>query len=227
MSRPRILHGRLGDATAFATRSRHAGAWDEDTRTRYLDDVRARAEEMAKAILAEAMAEAQKIREQAQAQGLEEGRAQAEAKRQEELARLAALTTALHAELRAHAQEESTRRDALLRQLLILAVEKATGLLLQAERQEALWALFAEAQAKLLDEGPMTVFVHPEDAPLMEELLTHSSLSQEGRGVRVRADAAISQGGVRIESRSTVVDNTVDERLRQVLDILTQLIDHD
>lgn len=156
MSRPRILHGRLGDATAFATRSRHAGAWDEDTRTRYLDDVRARAEEMAKTILAEAMAEAQKIREQAQAQGLEEGRAEAEATRQEELARLAALTTALHAELRAHAQEESTRRETLLRRLLILAVEKATGLVLQTERKDALWRLFSEAQAKLLDEGTVT-----------------------------------------------------------------------
>jgi flagellar assembly protein FliH len=227
LSRPRILHGRLGDATAFATRSRHAGAWDEDTRTRYLDDVRARAEEMAKTILAEAMAEAQKIREQAQAQGLEEGRAEAEATRQEELARLAALTTALHAELRAHAQEESTRRETLLRRLLILAVEKATGLVLQTERKDALWRLFSEAQAKLLDEGTVTIFVHPEDAPLMEELLAQSELSQEGRSMRVRTDAAISQGGVRIESSSTVVDNTVDERLRQVLDILEQLTGHD
>lgn len=227
MSKPRILHGRLGDATPFATRSRHAGAWDESTRAQYMDDVRARAEEMAKAILAEAMAEAHKIREQAQAQGLEQGRAEAEAQRQAEISRLAALTAALHAELRAHAHEEATRRDALLRQLLILAVEKATGLLLQAERREALGRLFAEAQAKILGEDALTIGVHPEDVPLMEEILARSELAQEGRSVRVRADATVSQGGVRIESGNAIVDNTVDERLRQVMGVLQQLVDHD
>ena len=227
MSKPRILHGRIGDATAFATRSRHAGAWDEGTKTQYVDDVRARAEEMAKAILAEAMAEAQKIRQQAQTQGLEHGRAQAEAERQAELHRLAALTTALQEELRAHAHKEAARRDTLLRQLLILAVEKATGLVLQAERKELLGRLFAEAQAKILGEDAITVFIHPNDAPLMQELLGQTKLSQEGPAVRIREDTSISLGGVRVESGSTIVDNTVDERLRQVLEVLHQLVPHD
>lgn len=225
LSKPRIVHGRLGDATAYATRSRHAGAWDETTRTQYLEDVRARAEATAKDILAHAMAEAHKLREEAYAQGLAEGRAQAAAELDAERQRLAQLSAALHHELRNHAQRCAEEHDALLRRLLILAVERATGLLLEAERKELLGRLFLEATARVRGNTSLTVHVHPEDVPRMEELVRGFSPDQP---VRVRPDAGITLGGVRLETEgASLVDNTVDERLRQVLEILQQLTNHD
>lgn len=224
LSKPRIVHGRLGDATAYATRSRHAGAWDEATQAQYLEDVRARAEATARDILAQAMAEAERLREAAHAEGLAEGRAQAMAELEAERARLGQLTAALHEELRTQLQARQEAHDALARRLLILAVEKATGLLLAAERQEVLERLFHEAQERLRGDDTVTVRVHPEDVARMEDLLRGLPAD---RPVRVRPDPAMVLGGVRLETEGAVVDNTVDERLRQVLEVLQQLTAHD
>jgi flagellar assembly protein FliH len=217
LSKARILHGPRGDASAFATRSRHAGAWDEATQGRYLEDVRARAQEAAKTILAQAMAEAQTIREQALQQGLAEGRAQAEAELEAERQRLAELVSGLQQAWHEETTQHLCAADDALRQLLRLAVEKAVGVRLTQEREAILWETFQEARKQLLSSGPITVWVHPDDVARMESLLEASTPETT---LRVAPDPNIRLGGVRLTTSDAQITNTVEERLQQVLSIL-------
>lgn len=217
-----LRHGDLSDVNRPA-----AAAWNEETEARYMEQVRERAQLMAREILAQALAEAEQIRQQARDEGLAAARGDIEARAKAEAGKvtafLAQLRTALDAEKERVAAEH---RQALFR-MLCLAFEKTIGVVLEEERERALHALFDEAVALLQTTGCITVHVCPADLELARGLIDRTRQERPDLPeLRVCQCADLAIGGVRIESGDGLVDNTVASRLEQVRTILEGYGEH-
>ena len=198
-----------------------APTWNEETEARYMEQVRDRAQQMAKEILAQALAEAEQIRAKARsegfADGLEEGKALARLEAENVSAFLGSLQEALTAEReRAFLAHKQT-----LFHILRLAFEKTLGVMLEARNEQALQALFEEAVAQLQTRNCITVHVRSEDLELARSLVERTRLARPDLPeLRVCPCADLGQGGLRIESGDGLVDNSIATRFEQVRAIL-------
>ncbi|MCU0648943.1 MAG: FliH/SctL family protein [Gemmatimonadaceae bacterium] len=70
---------------------------------------------------------------------------------------------------------------------------------------------------------PLTVRVHPDDVPVVQEALT-APLGVPGvRELRVTADASMQRGGALVEGRDRIVDGRVDTALERVFRAITRV----
>lgn len=176
----------------------------------------------AEATLAQAMAQKAAIEQErirtlteARDRGLEEGRAQA-----------ALECAGLHAELRRLIEELSPAFERFclqqapsLTQLCITAVEKILHEQLSLEPERVV-AIVRAAIAHVPHSQRLTVQVHPEDLPLLQEaILTEGHLSHE---VTLEGDPQLQRGGCRVESRQGVVDASLEGALVRLTGILTE-----
>jgi len=190
----------------------------------FWERTKAKAQDMAKEVLAQAMSEAERIRAAAREEGLAQGAAEAQSQFETHLSEM---SQAFGETLAAIQGDRKTlwhgyRQDFVA--LLRLALEKSFGILLTDARREILASLLEEALDLIDSRTGLSVIVHPDDAPMIEELLQRAAHARQGlERWHVRGDAALLPGGVRLESRDGMVDNTVDNRFAEVARIFDQL----
>jgi flagellar assembly protein FliH len=195
--------------------------WNSETEDRYMEQVRERAQQMAKEILAQALAEAEQIRANAQAQGFAAGRIDAKSLAQAENDKVCSFLDSMQTALVAEKERIYAEHKQSLFAILRLAFEKTLGVVLDEQREQVLNALFDEAVSQLQARTCITVHVCKADLQLAQTL---ADQSREKRSdlpeLRICASLDLEPGGVRIESGDGLVDNSISARFEQVRTIL-------
>lgn len=216
----RLIHGlRQGDLSSLnrpATRT-----WNDETEARYMEQVRERAQHMARDILALALAEAEQIRKRARGDGLADAREEIQAQAKAESKKVSDFMARLQSALEAEKKRVFDTHKQALFQILRLAFEKTLGVMLAEERENVLQSLFEEAAAQLQATTCITVNVCNQDLELAKALIEKTRQARPDLPeLRVCPCADLEMGGVRIESGDGLVDNSVASRFEQVRVIL-------
>jgi flagellar assembly protein FliH len=216
----RLIHGlRQGELSSLNRPA--ARTWNDETEARYMEQVRERAQQMARDILAQALAEAEQIRRQAREEGLAEAREEIQARARAEAVRVSDFLGAMQAALEGEKERVFSEHKKALFQVLRLAFEKTLGVMLAEDRQNVLQTLFVEAVSQLQTTSCITVHVCNDDLDLARELIESTRQSRPDLPeLRVCPCAELELGGVRIESGDGLVDNSVASRFEQVRAIL-------
>ncbi|MBU4525328.1 MAG: hypothetical protein KUA37_12315 [Desulfomicrobium sp.] len=201
--------------------------WNNETEDHYMEQVRQRAQQMAKEILAQALAEAEGIRAGARAEGFAAGQHEADALVQAEKAKVGAFLGTLQTAIVAEKDRVYVEHKQCLFRILRLAFEKTLGVMLDEQREQVLTTLFEEAVSQLQANTCITVHVCQADLALATTL---AGQSRERRSdlpeVRIRVSDNLEPGGVRIESGDGLVDNSVAARFEQVRAILDGYVEN-
>lgn len=201
--------------------------WNTETEDHYMEQVRQRAQQMAKDILAQALAEAEQIRARAQAEGFAAGQEQANSMAQAETAKVCSFMDTIQAAMVAEKERIYSEHKQSLFQILRLAFEKTLGVMLDEQREQVLNTLFEEAVSQLQAKTCITVHVCAEDLELAKSL---ADQTREKRSdlpeLRICASLDLAPGGVRIESGDGLVDNSIAARFEQVRAILDGYVEN-
>lgn len=211
----RVILGLHGDFSPSARPD--TPLWNDETEARYMDQVRERAQLMAKDILASALAEADQIRQAARQEGLKDAQTEISAGIAQEKARIGALLSGLEASLAAEKERLYKTHEHTLFAILRLAFEKTLGIVLDAHREQILGGLLEEAVTHLHATSTVTVLVAPQDAELArEQLAALKAASSQLPELVLKVSPELAPGGVRLECGEGVVDNAIATRLDQV-----------
>lgn len=200
-------------------------AWSMEAEEEYLTRVRKRAQNAAKEILGQAMAEAERIKAQAREEGMREGQAQGEARVNELLEQTAGQCATVMRSLQDQGPSiwQSHRADLAL--LLRVMVEKAIAVELEAHRRESLTGLLDQAVDMIEAKRKLVVTVHPRDRELLEELVRRARTNDVRlEAWKIKDDPQIDPGGLILECDHGMVDNTIASRhagLQEIVDQLT------
>lgn len=215
----RVIYGlQRGDMSQFDRPE--TTLWNDETEVRYMEQVRERAQQKAREILEQALAEGEQIRARAASEGFEAGRLEAMGLIQQEADKVASFLGGLNQALAAEKQRIYTEHKQTLFEILKLAFEKSLGILLDEQRHAVLTSLFEESVTQLQATSTITVYVCPEDMELAKELTEHARASMGLPEMVLRPSPELAPGGVRLESGAGVVDNAVASRFEQVRCIL-------
>lgn len=199
-------------------------AWTPQDEEEYLDRVRVKAEAKAREILTQAEAEAAVLREKARDEGYSEGMKQAGEEFNELRASMGEASAAVLSAIEGQCSGifEAWRAD--LAGLVPLAVEKMLGIVLEEHHRKVLEALYLESVNALSNARQITVFVNPEDEAAVADIIKMSKENhQELESWKVKVDASITPGGLKVESDSSLADNTVESRKAAVNQVLEAL----
>ena len=199
-----------------------------ETEVQFWERVRLRAEQKAREIIAQAMEEAETIRNQARQEGLAEGLAEGRAEADREIENLKQEFGAQFSRLMASIQEEKSKIWQEYQEELVLltkvAVEKVLGVTLAENKEQILANLFHQALEQIEKKKELLIKVNPDDAELMQEMLEKAKTAYPQLSkCQLKADPAIEQGGVILETKNSIVNNTIDARYGEVKKILDQL----
>ena len=219
-----IIYGPGGEHSLNAVERTRSTAWSEGDEAAYLARVKEKAESLAKDILNRANAEAGSIREQAREQGytkgLQEAEAELESFRSGMADSVAGVLSAIEGQCSAIFAGWRNDLTALVR----VAVEKAISRELSEGRAQTLEALLPEAVGQLEKRRELVIRVHPEDEPVIADIINVTKERYpDVASWRVRGDAAITPGGLVVESESSLADGRVESRLALVEEVLQRL----
>ncbi|NDV21591.1 FliH/SctL family protein [Desulfovibrio sp. JC022] len=198
--------------------------WNDDTDREYYERVKAKAQNMAKEIIAKAMTDAEAIKANAQAEGYAAGQAQAAQDAEQQMIGFSQhLGQTLQAiQDQSHNVMMAQSADAI--SLVFMVIEKTLAVEMESRRQEILAALLDDALNRIDSMTQLVIKVSPDDSgiigPLLEQAQTeHPDLAKW----RIKADPAIDNGGVIVEAADAMIENTVTSRWEGVQAILGQL----
>lgn len=198
--------------------------WDEATEALYMQRVRERAVQRASKILDRAQDEAKWIKEQARQEGYEEGCKQA----QQELAALQEQHSESVSGVLGAIQGQCSNIFNSWRSDLVTvvrsAVERVCAIELSENRQAVLEQLVTQAVEVLDERRQLLITVHPDDEALVTSII--GNVQQQYNGLEawtVKTSSAVEAGGIVVESRDGMVDNSITTRKQAVDDILAQL----
>jgi flagellar biosynthesis/type III secretory pathway protein FliH len=80
--------------------------------------------------------------------------------------------------------------------------------------------LVQQAIAAFPLDQPLTVRVHPEDVPVVQDAMSSDSILRE---IRVAADPAVMRGGALVDGRERIVDGRVDTALERIFRAISQV----
>lgn len=236
----RVLMGCDTPGAGFVTiqeieGKRHRPVWDEATEAEYIARCKQKAETLAREIIAQAMqkaqADAQAIRDTAQAevdQAVAQARAEAEAEAQ----------TRLDAEVTAHVQAmgqllagmqtlgqevwQARRHD--FAEVAKSFTRKALSVEMDARRAEILEHLMDEACSRLDAGREFTLKVAPQDFELAGVLMEQIKAARQDLGQwRLAVDPGLAPGGVLLETPEMLADNALATRTALLDPYLDQL----
>ncbi|WP_419780469.1 FliH/SctL family protein [Maridesulfovibrio sp.] len=198
--------------------------WNEDTDREYYERVKAKAQNMAKEIIAKAMAEAETIKANALAEGYAAGQQQAA---QEAEQHMIGFSQHLNQTLQGIQEQShnvlmSQSADAI--SLVFMVIEKTLAVEMDSRRQEILAALLDESLNRIDSLTQLVIKVSPADADIIGPLLEQAQSEHPDLAKwRVKPDPAIDNGGIILEAADAMIENTVTSRWEGVQEILGQL----
>jgi len=199
--------------------------WDESTETAYMERVSSRAAERAAQILTQARTEAEQLRLQAQQEGYNAGLQQAQQELEEFQQTMSDSVSGVLGAIQGQCSGIFSRWRQDLVTLLRVAVHKAVEVEVTENRAAILEALLVKAVDTLDTQRKLIVRVNPEDEPAVQDILVATQQRHPGlEAWSVKADPAVSPGGLVVESRDGMVDNTIETRYALVEQILADLV---
>ncbi len=216
--------------------ARQRPLWDETTEQEYMERVRAKAEAMARDVLTKANDTLAKARSDADAMraaaheegrnaGYAEGMEQAHQELEEFRAGMGESVSAVLSAIQGQCSSIFAAWRSDLVELMRAAVERSVGVVVDAERAAMLETLFVKSVQALESRRTLTVRVNPEDEPAVSDIIAATKDRFPGlEAWSVRGDAAIGPGGMVVESRDGMVDNTIETRHRIIEEVLAGLI---
>ncbi len=209
----------------------HRPVWDAATEAEYIIRCRDKAQNMARDIITQAMAQGARDAEAIREEGRKEVEAAVEAARQEAQAQLDA---EFQAQVQAMASLveaiqglglevwQSRRRD--FASLAKSFTEKALRVEMDSRRADILSSLMDEALSRLDAHREFTLKVAPQDYELAKALMEEIQASRPDLGQwRLTADPALTEGGVVLETSDLLADNSLKSRLALLTPYLDQL----
>ncbi|SMF07490.1 FliH/SctL family protein [Desulfovibrio gilichinskyi] len=198
--------------------------WDKDTDQEYFERVKVKAQNMAKNIIAKAMAEAEQLKADAKTEGYAEGKTQAAAEGEQHMIGFSQQLGQTLAGIQEQSKSVMAAQSTDVISLAFMVIEKALGVEMEERRQEILAALLDEALSRIDSQTMLTVKVSPVDQQLIAELLEQAQTNHPGLSKwRIKADPAIDNGGIILEAEDAMIDNTITSRWEGVQEILEQL----
>lgn len=224
----RVLIGGGGPNTGMTTIQELEGkeipVWDKQTDQELIERVKAKAKAKAGEILREATKEAAKIKEAARKEGFNEGAAEASEEFANHRAQLADAMAQVLEQLKGQSQEcwQQQRQDFVA--LIRMAVEKTLLVTLDAQREESLNNLLAQALETIDSLRSLTVVCAPQDEELLRTMMEIAQQNHPDlKAWQLRADPNMDPGGLIVESEDGMVDNSVNGRYEAVLQIFDHL----
>lgn len=200
-------------------------SWDDSAGEELMRRVRARAQSMAKDLLVQAQAEAEQIKADAHDRGYQEGLQQAQAELDQALASVSQQFGDALASLQSQGRTLFSQQRQEIVGLINLAVNKLIGQAMEQERADVTGRLLEEALERIDSRRELTVRCSPDDQELLDELLRQARQDHPDlENWRIRADKAVQQGGVILDSGVGMVNNTLDARLQSVAAVFDQLM---
>ncbi|PIE69479.1 MAG: hypothetical protein CSA21_02290 [Deltaproteobacteria bacterium] len=203
----------------------HERSWaSPEQEEEYMERVKAKAKDAARTILAQAMTQAETIKEEAYQQGYEQGRTAAsqeqEGYEQERASKLGDLIQGLQQETQAVRARQC--KDMAL--LLKAAAEKVVATELKTHSLSILENLLHEALQLIDSREHLTISCAPADTAFLEDLLARTSQAYPGlEQWIVKSSPALEPGGLKVESRNGMVDNSIASRYALVSEIIEQV----
>jgi flagellar assembly protein FliH len=220
-----IIGPRSVGLSELALASGRQGTWSMEAEEEYLTRVRARAQVMAKDILAQAMEEAKQIKAQARDEGFREGQTEGETQLKQVLEQAAGKCAAVISSIEEQGQAVWRTHRGDLVMLLHVMVEKSIAVELDVHRRESLANLLEQAVDMIDAKRKVVIAVHPQDRGLIEDLLALGRSDNDRlTSWKVKDDPRIESGGLILECDHGMVDNTIASRkagLREIVDQLT------
>ncbi|WP_051261435.1 FliH/SctL family protein [Desulfovibrio inopinatus] len=202
----------------------HGPQYTDATAAEFFERVRAKATNKAKAIISQAMAEAEKIKQKAMEDGFAQGMSQAEEQAAQQIQDMADAFGQTLTELQSQRVNLWNEYHQDFITLLRLAVEKTLHLQLAEHRMDILGHLLDQSLEVIDSRTELTIKGHPDDVPALTDLLGMATQARPGlKNWRVKGDPNIHPGGVLIESGEGMVDNSIEGRWAMVEQILSQL----
>jgi len=217
-------HGGEAETTLAELEARRSPMHFEEVENQFWERVRDKAKAKASKIMADAMAEGERIKAKAHEDGYAAGVAAAEKQVQSDLAQMSATLGKILESVAAERGKlaASYRQDFVT--LLKLAVERTVGAAVDARREEILASLLNEALDLIDAKDCLTLTVHPDDEPLIRELMARAGSERPGlEHFQVRVNAALVPGSVSLECRDGLVDNSIADRFAAVENIFANL----
>lgn len=154
-------------------------------------------------------------REQGIREGMEEGRREWES-------RLAAIQEALDSANQIREQMVREAEEELIR-LCCRITHRVVGQLLQ-DQEQLLVGMLRRALQENLDEGKVTLLLHPHDLQRIQPYLPElQAVLEDGVALKIQADPGISSPGCIIQSAQVTVDATLDTQMAQIKEQLLSL----
>ncbi len=198
--------------------------WDEATEAAYMERVRVRATQHAAEIMEQARQEAEELRAKAMQEGYDAGLAQAQRELETFQATMSESVSGVLSAIQGQCSGIFSRWRQDIVTLLRAAVQRAVELEISEERAVILENLLVNAVETLDSQRMLTVRVNPEDEQAVADILTATQQRYPGlEAWSVKADPAIGPGGLVVESRDGMVDNTLETRYALVDQILKQI----
>ncbi|MEZ0576403.1 FliH/SctL family protein [Halodesulfovibrio aestuarii] len=199
--------------------------WDDATEAAYMERVRERAAERASKILAKAREEAEWVKEKARQEGYEHGCQQAQQELEAIQQQHADSVSGVLGAIQGQCSNIFNNWRSDLVTVVRSAVEKVCAVELSENRQASMEKLFAEAVQVLDERRQLVITVHPDDESMVSAIIQNAQHHYNGlEAWTVKSDPAITAGGIIVESRDGMVDNTITSRKQAVDEILDQLV---
>ena len=198
--------------------------WSQEDEDAYLDRVRAKAAQKAAEILDSARLEAAALRDEARKTGYAAGLAEAEEEVNAFRSAMGDSVAAVLGAIEGQCSAIFTRWREELTRLLRLCVEKGVGITLSQNQAGILEALYTQAVAALENRRNLVIRVNPEDEPLIADIVGITLAKYPDlQAWSVKADPAITPGGLTVESDDSFADNRIEHRASLVNELLANL----
>lgn len=215
--------GRMHETSLSRLETARSGpVWNEATEAEYFERVKAKATAKAREILESAQAAAAAMLEQAHQEGYQQGLAAAQAELDEFREAAGQTAAAVLSAIESQVGALTSAWEDELCNLVRFAVETGIGHELKGHRAEILEALFREAVSSLAVEQKAVVYAHPEDEPVISDIIA-SAGEDYARRFQVRGNPQLAPGSVVLENSLGMVENTMQARRVMLDDILKEL----
>lgn len=199
--------------------------WDATTEAAYMERVCSRATQRASEIMAQAQLDADQLKAQAMQDGYNAGLQQAQHELEEFQQTMSDSVSGVLSAIQGQCSGIFSRWRQDLVTLLRVSVQRAVGLEISDSRARILETLLAQAVDTLDSQRKLIVRVNPEDEAAVQDILVATQQRHPGiEAWSVKGDPGIAPGGLVVESRDGMVDNTIETRYALVDKILEELM---
>jgi len=155
----------------------------------------------------------QKAQEEGRAQGLEQALAETRSDVEQKISAFTSIIDLLNTPLKLMDEEVE-------QQLVTLSMSVAKHLVrreLKTDSSQVVAAIRQAVEVLPVSARDIRVFLHPEDAKLVNETLSVDADSDDEKRWKIVEDAALTRGGCNVQSNHTRIDATVETRLTAII----------